>query len=67
MKEYQNTSNLTLVVVVDGKLRVIAPKEKISARTVVYSPSLVLVQEATKRKPKVKITKSNKDASKTED
>ena len=72
MIEYENTSHITLVVVVDGKLKVIAPKEKITSNNVVYIPSLSAVKEpepAVKEpeREKKQIKKRNKDASKTED
>ena len=65
MIEYENTSHITLVVVVDGKLKVIAPKEKITSNNVVYIPSLSAVKEPERDKKQIK--KRNKDASKTED
>tara|TARA_R110002020_G_scaffold22920_1_gene76838 strand:- start:794 stop:991 length:198 start_codon:yes stop_codon:yes gene_type:complete len=62
MIEYENTSHTTVVVVVDGKLRIIEPREKIKARNVVYTPSLTEIKkvESPPKIQKKRVTNASK-------
>lgn len=66
MDKYTNTSNVTLVVVVDNTLKVIEPNEIFEARSVVYTPNIAKVKPKAIKPEKTITRKSKKNADKAE-